>query len=261
MVPGPDGAARFQINDKQYAPEEISALLDDGRLTDAQGHTVNFRNTIIIMTSNIGSEYLLDGITSDGEIKPEAREAVLAALRQRFPPEFLNRLDDIVLFKPLTEPEIEQIVNLMAGGLRARLADRNMTLDLAEDARAFIARQGFDPVYGARPLRRYIAREVETPVARALVAGDVRDGAVIRVGLHRRQAGHQLRQPTLTARYCAVPFPPGPRRTRVSPGWGSGGREVVTGIRVPSGLIRNNRSVAGGITPSEDWVVMRAPAV
>jgi ATP-dependent Clp protease ATP-binding subunit ClpB len=158
-------------------------VLDDGRLTDAQGHTVDFRNTIIIMTSNIGSEYLLDGITSDGEIKPEAREAVLAALRQRFPPEFLNRLDDIVLFKPLTQPEIEQIVHLMAGGLRARLADRNMTLDLEEDARAFIARQGFDPVYGARPLRRFIAREVETPVARALIAGDVRDGAVIKVGL------------------------------------------------------------------------------
>ena len=158
-------------------------VLDDGRLTDAQGHTVNFRNTIIIMTSNIGSEYLLDGITSDGEIKPEAREAVLAALRQRFPPEFLNRLDDIVLFKPLTQPEIEQIVDLMADGLRARLADRSMSLDLEEDARAFIARQGFDPVYGARPLRRYIAREVETPVARALVAGDVRDGAVIKVGL------------------------------------------------------------------------------
>jgi ATP-dependent Clp protease ATP-binding subunit ClpB len=158
-------------------------VLDDGRLTDAQGHTVNFRNTIIIMTSNIGSEYLLDGITSDGEIKPEAREEVLAALRQRFPPEFLNRLDDIVLFKPLTEPEIEQIVDLMADGLRTRLADRSMTLDLEEDARAFIARQGFDPVYGARPLRRYIARQVETPVARALVAGDVRDGAVIKVGL------------------------------------------------------------------------------
>src|SRR5215467_15763195 len=158
-------------------------VLDDGRLTDAQGHTVNFRNTVIIMTSNIGSEYLLDGITSDGEIKPEAREAVLAALRQRFPPEFLNRLDDIVLFKPLTQPEIEQIVDLMADGLRTRLADRSMTLDLEEGARAFIARQGFDPVYGARPLRRFIAREVETPVARALIAGDARDGAVIKVGL------------------------------------------------------------------------------
>jgi ATP-dependent Clp protease ATP-binding subunit ClpB len=158
-------------------------VLDDGRLTDAQGHTVDFRNTIIIMTSNIGSEYLLDGITSDGEIKPEAREAVLAALRRHFPPEFLNRLDDIVLFKPLTQPEIEQIVDLMFGDLRARLADRTMTLELAPDARAFIAEQGFDPVYGARPLRRFIAREVETPVARALVAGDVRDGTVIKTGL------------------------------------------------------------------------------
>ena len=103
------------------------------------------------------------GVTSDGEIKPEAREAVPAALRQRFPPEFLNRLDDIVLFKPLTQLEIEQIVDLMADGLRARLADRSMTLDLEEGARVFIARQGFDPVYGARPLRRFIAREVETP--------------------------------------------------------------------------------------------------
>jgi ATP-dependent Clp protease ATP-binding subunit ClpB len=158
-------------------------VLDDGRLTDAQGHTVDFRNIIIIMTSNIGSEYLLDGITADGEIKPEARDAVLAALRQRFPPEFLNRLDDIVLFKPLTQPEIEQIVDLMVGALRARLADRSMTVDLDEDARAFIAEQGFDPVYGARPLRRFIAREVETPVARALVAGDVRDAAVITIGL------------------------------------------------------------------------------
>jgi ATP-dependent Clp protease ATP-binding subunit ClpB len=158
-------------------------VLDDGRLTDAQGHTVDFRNTVIVMTSNIGSEYLLDGVTSYGEIKPEAREAVLSALRSRFPPEFLNRLDDMVLFKPLTEPEVEQIVDLMVGDLRARLADRSMTLDLAESARAFIAHQGFDPVYGARPLRRYIAREVETPVARALVAGDVRDGAVIKVSL------------------------------------------------------------------------------
>jgi ATP-dependent Clp protease ATP-binding subunit ClpB len=158
-------------------------VLDDGRLTDSQGHTINFRNTIIIMTSNIGSEYLLDGITSDGEIKPEARDKVLAALRLRFPPEFLNRLDDIVLFKPLTQPEIEHIVDLMADALRARLADRSMTLDLDEDALGFITRQGFDPIYGARPLRRFIAREVETPIARALVAGDVHDGAVIKVGL------------------------------------------------------------------------------
>jgi ATP-dependent Clp protease ATP-binding subunit ClpB len=158
-------------------------VLDDGRLTDAQGHTVDFRNTVIIMTSNIGSEYLLDGITSHGEIKPDAREAVLATLRSHFRPEFLNRLDDVVLFKPLTQPEIEQIVDLMFGSLRARLADRSITLELDPGACGYIAQQGFDPVYGARPLRRFIAREVETRIARALVAGDVRDGAVIKVGL------------------------------------------------------------------------------
>jgi ATP-dependent Clp protease ATP-binding subunit ClpB len=158
-------------------------VLDDGRLTDAQGRTVDFRNTVIIMTSNIGSEYLLEGVTSGGEIKPDARERVLAAMRARFRPEFLNRLDDIVLFKPLTQPEIERIVDLMFNDLRARLAERQMTLEVSEDARAFIAQQGFDPVYGARPLRRFIAHEVETRIGRALLAGDVRDGAVIRVGL------------------------------------------------------------------------------
>ena len=158
-------------------------VLDDGRLTDAQGRTADFRNTVIIMTSNIGSEYLLDGVTSDGEIVPEARERVLASLRSAFRPEFLNRLDEIVLFKPLTLPEIERIVDLMFNDLRARLADRQMTLELSEEARRYIAQQGFDPVYGARPLRRFISREVETRIGRALVAGEVRDGAVIRVGL------------------------------------------------------------------------------
>ena len=158
-------------------------VLDDGRLTDAQGRTVDFRNTVIIMTSNIGSEYLLDGVTSDGEITPEARERVMASLRSTFRPEFLNRLDEIVLFKPLTLPEIERIVDLMFNDLRTRLADRQMTLEISEEARRYIAQQGFDPVYGARPLRRFISREVETPIGRALVAGDVRDGAVIRVGL------------------------------------------------------------------------------
>jgi len=156
-------------------------VLDDGRLTDGQGHTVDFRNTVIIMTSNIGSEYLLEGVTSLGEILPEARERVLAEMRVRFRPEFLNRLDDIVLFKPLTEAEIEQIVELMLADLRARLAERQMTLEVTAQARRHIATQGFDPVYGARPLRRYIAREVETRIARALIAGAVQDGAVIRI--------------------------------------------------------------------------------
>ena len=156
-------------------------VLDDGRLTDAQGRTVNFRNTVIIMTSNIGSQYLTADATSDGEIKPDTRERVLGEMRGYFRPEFLNRLDDIVLFKPLTPAEIEHIVDLMLGDVRSRLADRQMQLEVSESAKHFIAEQGFDPVYGARPLRRFIAREVETRIGRALLAGDVRDGAVIRV--------------------------------------------------------------------------------
>ena len=161
-------------------------VLDDGRLTDAQGRTVNFRNTVIIMTSNIGSQYLTADAAAGGEIKPDARERVLAEMRDYFRPEFLNRLDDIVLFKPLTQAEIERIVDLMLDDVRARLADRQMMLEVSEDASSFIAEQGFDPVYGARPLRRFIAREVETRIGRALLAGDVRDGAVIRVDYCRR---------------------------------------------------------------------------
>jgi ATP-dependent Clp protease ATP-binding subunit ClpB len=156
-------------------------VLDDGRLTDAQGRTVDFRNTVIIMTSNIGSAYLLEGVTDAGEIKPEGRDLVMGELRRQFRPEFLNRVDDIVLFKPLTQPEIERIVDLMFDELRERLAERRMTLEVSEGARRFIARQGFDPVYGARPLRRFIAREVETRIGRALLSGDAGDGAVIRV--------------------------------------------------------------------------------
>ena len=156
-------------------------VLDDGRLTDAQGRTVNFRNTVIIMTSNIGSQYLTADAAADGEIKPDARERVLAEMREYFRPEFLNRLDDIVLFKPLSLAEIEHIVDLMLGDVRSRLADRQMQLEVTEDAKHFIAEQGFDPVYGARPLRRFIARQVETRIGRALLAGDARDGAVIRV--------------------------------------------------------------------------------
>ena len=159
----------------------LRQVLDDGRLTDAQGRTVDFRNTVIIMTSNIGSAYLLEGVTDSGEIKPEGRELVMGELRRHFRPEFLNRVDDIVLFMPLTQPEIERIVDLMFDELRERLAERRMTLEVTEEARRFIARQGFDPVYGARPLRRFIAREVETRIARALLSGDAGDGAVIRV--------------------------------------------------------------------------------
>jgi ATP-dependent Clp protease ATP-binding subunit ClpB len=156
-------------------------VLDDGRLTDAQGRTVDFRNTVIIMTSNIGSQYLVADATADGEIKPDARERVMAEMRGYFRPEFLNRLDDIVLFKPLTPAETERIVDLMLDDLRARLGERQMKLEITSDARRFIAQQGFDPIYGARPLRRFIGREVETRIGRALLSGDVLDGAVIRI--------------------------------------------------------------------------------
>jgi ATP-dependent Clp protease ATP-binding subunit ClpB len=150
-------------------------------LTDAQGRTVDFRNTVVIMTSNIGSEYLLEGVTPSGELKPEARELVMGELRRYFRPEFLNRIDDVVLFKPLTQPEIERIVELMLNDLQSRLADRRITLEVDDAARRLIAERGFDPVFGARPLRRYIEHEVETRIARTLLRGDVHDGAVIRV--------------------------------------------------------------------------------
>jgi ATP-dependent Clp protease ATP-binding subunit ClpB len=159
-------------------------VLDDGRLTDAQGRLVDFRNTVIIMTSNIGSEYLLEGVTPDGEIKSDARDRVMSELRRHFRPEFLNRVDDIVLFKGLTEAEIERIVELMLNDLRTRLTDRRMTLEVSDAARRFIAEQGYDPVFGARPLRRFIAHEVETRIGRALLGGDIHDGATIRVDLH-----------------------------------------------------------------------------
>jgi ATP-dependent Clp protease ATP-binding subunit ClpB len=158
-------------------------VLDDGRLTDAQGRTVNFRNTVLIMTSNIGSHYLLDAITPQGEILPEARELVFAELRGHFRPEFLNRIDDVVLFTPLTQEQIEQIVDLMLGELRTRLAERRITLEVSEAARRHIAVTGYDPVYGARPLHRYIAREVETRIARALLTDNIPDGATTRVDL------------------------------------------------------------------------------
>ena len=156
-------------------------VLDDGRLTDAQGRTVDLRNAVIIMTSNIGSEYLLEGVTPDGEIKPDVRERVFAELRRHFRPEFLNRVDDIVMFKPLTRGEIERIVDLMFDDLRARLAERQMTLELTDAARRLIAEQGFDPVFGARPLRRFIGHEVETRIARLLIRGEIEDGATVRV--------------------------------------------------------------------------------
>ncbi|QWZ07376.1 ATP-dependent chaperone ClpB [Nocardioides panacis] len=158
-------------------------VLDDGRLTDSHGRTVDFRNTVIIMTSNIGSEYLLEGVTPDGEVKSEARALVMSSLRSHFRPEFLNRIDETVLFKPLTFAEIERIVDLQLEELRERLADQRISLVDTEEARRFIAEQGFDPAYGARPLRRFITREVETRVARALLRGDLPEDSTIVVDL------------------------------------------------------------------------------
>jgi len=152
-------------------------ILDDGRLTDSQGRTVDFKNTIIIMTSNIGSPLLIEGLNSKGEITEKARQAVMAELRNHFRPEFLNRVDDIVLFKPLTLEEIKKIVDLLLGLLRHRLSERRITLKLTDAAREHIGREGYDPVYGARPLKRYLQREVETRLSRQLLAGDILDGS------------------------------------------------------------------------------------
>ena len=156
-------------------------VLDDGRLTDSHGRTVDFRNTVLIMTSNIGSEYLLEGVTAGGEVTDDARSMVMRTLQSHFRPEFLNRVDEIVMFKPLTLAEIERIVDLQLEELRVRLAEMRVTLEVTTEARRFIAEQGFDPAYGARPLRRYISREVETQVARALIRGDAADGGTISV--------------------------------------------------------------------------------
>jgi ATP-dependent Clp protease ATP-binding subunit ClpB len=156
-------------------------ILDDGRLTDAQGRTVDFKNTVIIMTSNIGSHYLLEGVTEQGEIKEGARREVMAELRRHFRPEFLNRVDDIVLFKSLTFDEIKTIIDLLTKDLAGRLKDRHIELSISDPAREFIARAAYDPVYGARPLKRYLQHELETRIGRALLAGDIQDGSTILV--------------------------------------------------------------------------------
>jgi ATP-dependent Clp protease ATP-binding subunit ClpB len=156
-------------------------ILDDGRITDAQGRTVDFRNTVVIMTSNIGSVYLLEATSTDGEIPEDVRGRVFAELREHFRPEFLNRVDETVLFKPLTLQEIEQIVDLQILDVRRRLTDRRMSLEITDAARVLIARAGYDPVYGARPLRRFIQRDVETRIGRALLSGEIHDGATITI--------------------------------------------------------------------------------
>src|SRR5687768_17406497 len=148
-------------------------ILDDGRVTDAQGHTVDFKNTVIIMTSNIGSPILLESMTATGRITESAREQVMAQLRQHFRPEFLNRIDDVVLFAPLRFEEIKRIIDLLTADLVKRLVDHKIEIELTEPAKEMIAREGFDPVYGARPLKRFLQRQLETRIGRAIIAGDV----------------------------------------------------------------------------------------
>ena len=151
-------------------------ILDDGRVTDAHGRTVNFKNTAIIMTSNIGSQHLLDNVAA-GQLSGQTRNAVMAELRSHFRPEFLNRVDDVVVFKPLTLDEIKQIVELQADLISQRLREYGIVLELTEPAKQHVAHAGFDPIYGARPLKRFLQREVETRIGRAMIAGEIAEGA------------------------------------------------------------------------------------
>lgn len=170
-------------------------ILDDGRVTDSQGRTVSFKNTVIIMTSNIGAQYLIEGISENGDIEETARQAVMQELRARFRPEFLNRIDDIVLFKPLHLEEIVNITELLAKELKNRLVEHHIVLEISDTAKRFIAENGYDPVYGARPLKRYMQRELETRVARAIIAGEVGDGGTIVVDIINDKLGVRISQP------------------------------------------------------------------
>ena len=163
-------------------PDVFNVLLqerDDGRITDSQGRTVDFKNTILIMTSNIGSQYLLDGIQDDGSISEEARNLVMQDLRAHFRPEFLNRLDETIMFKPLTKDNIGHIVDLLLKGLNKRLADQELTVELSPAAKQFVIEGGYDPVYGARPLKRFVQKEVETSTAKLILGGQVSEGDTI----------------------------------------------------------------------------------
>ena len=156
-------------------------VLDDGRITDSQGRTVDFKNTILIMTSNIGSQYLLGGIDEEGNISPEAENMVMADLRNHFRPEFLNRLDETILFRPLTRENIGEIVKLMVKDVNKRLQERDISLELTDEALKFVADNGYDPTYGARPLKRYLQKYVETAAAKIIVTGNISQGDTILV--------------------------------------------------------------------------------
>ncbi len=168
-------------------------VLDDGRITDSQGRTVDFKNTIIILTSNLGSQDLLDGIDDSGNIRPEAEDAVMNELRRSFRPEFLNRLDEIIMFKPLTKDNISGIVELLLKELNDRVADRDLSIELSDAAKTFVVDHGYDPIYGARPLKRYLQKNVETLAARTILSGEVGMGDVIKI---------DVADNTLTATAC-----------------------------------------------------------
>jgi ATP-dependent Clp protease ATP-binding subunit ClpB len=153
-------------------------VLDDGRITDSQGRTIDFKNTVIILTSNLGSRFLIEGVTGD-TIPESVRESVMSEVRKAFRPEFLNRIDETILFKPLTLEEITRIVDLLLADLNKRLADRRVTVALDKKAKAWVGEKGYDPVYGARPLKRFLQRQIETKLARALIGGEVKDGAEV----------------------------------------------------------------------------------
>ena len=166
-------------------------VLDDGRITDSLGKTVDFKNTIIIMTSNLGSQYLLDGIDEQGEVKPEAAAAVDAEVRAHFRPEFLNRLDEIIMFKPLTRQNIGGIVDLLLEETNCRLADQELSIELTPAAKQYIADEGYDPAFGARPLKRFLQKHVETQAAKLILSSDsgLRKGSVIRMDFDEKEGG------------------------------------------------------------------------
>ena len=185
----PYSVVLFEENEKAH-PDVFNVLLqvlDDGRITDSQGRTVDFKNTILIMTSNIGAHYLLEGIEADGSIAESAEQMVMQELRAHFRPEFLNRLDETILFKPLTKENIGGIIKLIVADLNRRLSDRDIAIRIDEDAEAYIIEQAYDPIYGARPLKRYIQKYVETLSAKLILADKVEPGDVIRILLENEQ--------------------------------------------------------------------------
>lgn len=156
-------------------------VLDDGRITDSQGRTVDFKNTVIILTSNLGSQYLLDGIGADGDIVEGARNQVMDLLKHSFRPEFLNRLDEIVFYKPLTKGNITHIIDLLVADLNRRLSGKQISVALSPAAKEFIVDSAYDPIYGARPLRRFVQHSVETLIGRKIIAGQISEGDTLTV--------------------------------------------------------------------------------